>query len=131
MAETVTLHWFVDDFAQRKQLDTIVRWLIAIAPAVCVSDAHNQTVVYAERVELPLKHEWMAVRFRSGLVLRVAAPIDVSWDVFDARLDDATEFIRVLFDEPSRVGRSGPSSAGGSGPADAHVFMSAPSRRKG
>ncbi len=129
LTEAVSLHWFVEEFAGRAKLDTIVRWLIASAPAVCLVDAHGQTVVYAERALLPLDHRWVSVRFASGLVLRVAEPIDVPRGVFDARVDEATAFIRVLFDGSSSAGRGGPASGGGSGPADAHVFVYAPSRR--
>ncbi|MBL8677815.1 MAG: hypothetical protein JNK05_01520 [Myxococcales bacterium] len=130
VTQAVSLHWFVEDFAGRKQLDVILRWLLASAPAVCVTDAHEQTVVWAERAELPLTHEWINVRFASGLVLRVAEPIDVPRSVFNARVDEATAFVRVIFDTPSHSGRSGPASSGGSGPANATAFAHAPSRRK-
>lgn len=129
---TVSVYWFVEDFAGRAQLDVIMRWLLATTPAACVTDAHEQTVVFAERAALPLDHEWINVRFASGLVLRVAEPTDVPRRVFNERVDEATAFIRVLFDRASRSdpGPRGPSGGGSNGPAEARVFAHAPSRRK-
>lgn len=126
----VAVHWFVEEFDGRQRLDVILRWLLASTPSLCLTDAHEQTVAFAETTPLPLTHQWISVRFASGLVLRVAEPIDVPRHIFDERLDEATAFIRVLFDTPTPNARRAPPDRGGQGPAEAQVFAYAPSRRK-
>lgn len=130
VTQAASLHWFVDDFAGREVLDPVLRWLLAVAPAVCVTDAIEQTVVYGERTALSLEHPWINARFASGLVLRAAAPIDVERSVFNERFDVVTAMIRARFDESLRVDRSGPIGGGGQGPAEAQAFAYAPARRK-
>jgi hypothetical protein len=127
--EAVSLHWFVDDFAGREVLDPCLRWLLSVAPAVCVTDAIEQTVVYGERDVVSLSHEWVNARFACGLVLRAAAPIDVDRSSFNERFDFVTAVIRVRFDESLRADRGSPVGSG-QGPAEARVFAYAPARRK-
>jgi hypothetical protein len=126
----VALHWLVEHFSGRERLDTILRWLLAVTPAVCVSDANDQPVAFGERGVGREDLRWSTVRFACGLKLHVADPIDVPRSVFNERVDEATAFIRVLFD-PAPQGRRGSGGASGGGPASAEVFAYAPTRHRG
>lgn len=129
IASEARVHWFVDGIAQQRGLDVIVRWLLACAPAVSVTDAREQTVLFAERMELPLEHGWLSLPFGAGWVLRVAEPIDVPAHLFEARVDEAIAYVRALFNG-QRGGGPVASPSGASGPASAAAFADARSRRK-
>lgn len=112
------MRWFGDAFEQQRALDVIVRWLLACAPAMSVTDAREHTVLFADRMQLSLEHPWRSLPFGEGWVLRVAEPTDVRADLFEARIDEAMAYIRALFNgggrgfgAPPRGGDGGPSSA--------------------
>lgn len=127
----VTVRWFVEEFAEQKQLDETVRWLLSATPAASIVDDADQCVMYAERAELVLNHRWVSVVFDSGLILRVAEPIDVPREVFTKRLDRAAELIRAIYHKPDgRIDSIRGGGRSGGAPAEARLFAPSSTRAK-
>lgn len=126
----VTVRWFVEPFAEQKRLDETVRWLLAATPAASIVDDADQCVMFAERAELALDHPWVAVVFDSGLILRVAEPIDVPRGVFSARLERAAALIRAIYGARDVRIDNIPGGGRGGAPAEARVFAPSAARAK-